>query len=225
MPRTRRFIPINSALYIMCRGNNKQNVFNNDNDKLYYWHTLKELKEKNKINIFHYCIMDNHVHLIVWISCVSNLPKFMKQLSLLYFNYYKKRYGYWGHICQGRYKNNVIETAGYLLHCGKYIELNPVRAGIVNLPQDYIFSSYKYYSFGHPDDLISENPVFLGLADNYLERQKQYIKFVINNDMINKDRLVRQTFIGSNDFVSKLRQYYNIKETNSKGGRPKKSKT
>jgi len=225
MPRSRRFIPVDSALHIMCRGNNRQNVFNNDSDKLYYWRLLNELKDENKINIFHYCIMDNHVHLIVWVSCVSKLPKFMKQLSLSYFNYYKKLYGYWGHIWQGRYKSNVIEADSYLLHCGKYIELNPVRAGIVNLPHEYVFSSYKHYSFGHSDALISDSPAFLGLADDSLKRQKQYIEFVIDNDIINKDRLVREAFIGSKDFVKKLRQYYDIKETNSKGGRPKKAKT
>lgn len=141
MPRVRRFIPVDSALHIMCRGNNKQNIFNNDSDKLYYWRLLDGLKDENKINIFHYCIMNNHVHLIVWVSCASKLSKFMKQVNLSYFNYYKKLYGYWGHIWQGRYKSNIIETDSYLLHCGKYIELNPVRAGIVTQPCEYAFSS------------------------------------------------------------------------------------
>ena len=110
MPRLRRHIPVNSALHIMCRGNNKQNIFNDDSDKLYYWGLLNELKDLNKLNVFHYCIMNNHIHLIVWIKQESNLSKFMKQLNLSYFNYYKRLYGYCGHIWQGRYKCNVIET-------------------------------------------------------------------------------------------------------------------
>jgi putative transposase len=225
MPRIRRFIPVDSALHIMCRGNNRQNIFNNDNDKLYYWHLLNELKKENNINFFHYCIMDNHIHLIVWLSCASKLSKFMKQLNLSYYNYYKKLYGYWGHIWQGRYKSNVIETDGHLLHCGKYVELNPVRARIVSLPEEYAFSSYRHYALGHPDALISDSPVFLGLADDTLKRREQYIEFVVDSDIINADSLVRQAFIGSKDFIRKLRQYYGIKETNSKGGRPRKAKT
>lgn len=225
MPRVRRYIPVDSALHIMCRGNNRQNIFRNDSDKLYYWRLLNELKNKNKINIFHYCIMNNHVHLMVWVSCQSKLSKFMKQVNPSYFNYYKKLYGYWGHIWQGRYKSNVIETDSHLLHCGKYIELNPVRAGIVSLPREYDFSSYKHYSLGYQDALISDSPAFLSLADNFLKRRQHYIAFVVDNDIINKDILTKQAFIGSKDFIGKLRQYYGIKEANSKGGRPRKLKT
>jgi putative transposase len=169
--------------------------------------------------------MNNHVHLIVWVSYASKLSKFMKQVNLSYFNYYKKLYGYWGHIWQGRYKSNIIETDSYLLHCGKYIELNPVRAGIVSQPHEYAFSSYKHYSLGYPDALISDSPVFLGLADNSPERREQYIAFVVDSGIINTDSLAKQAFIGSKDFIRKLRQYYGIKETNSKGGRPRKEKT
>jgi len=179
MPRVRRFIPVDSALHIMCRGNNKQNIFNNDSDKLYYWRLLDGLKDENKINIFHYCIMNNHVHLIVWVSCASKLSKFMKQVNLSYFNYYKKLYGYWGHIWQGRYKSNIIETDSYLLHCGKYIELNPVRAGIVTQPCEYAFSSYKHYSLGYPDALISDSPIFLGLADNPSKRREDSVNYSV----------------------------------------------
>lgn len=225
MPRLRRFIPADSVMHIMCRGNNRQRIFNNDNDKLYYWRLLNELKEENKVDIFHYCIMNNHVHLVVWISCASKLSKFMKQLNLSYFSYYKKLYGYCGHIWQGRYKSNIIETDRYLLHCGKYIELNPVRAGITSLPEGYAFSSYRHYALAYPDTLISDSPVFLGLADDSPKRRKQYIAFVVDNDIINADSLAKQNFIGSEDFIKKLRQYYGIKETNSKGGRLRKIKT
>ena len=91
MPRTRRMIPIDSAIHIMCRGNNRQKVFTGDVDKLYYWRLLKNLKEGNQVELLHYCIMDNHVHLIVWVRSQSKLSKFMKQVNLSYFGYYKKR--------------------------------------------------------------------------------------------------------------------------------------
>jgi len=225
MPRIKRLIPVDSAVHIICRGNNRQNIFHNDSDKLYYWRLPKALKDENRIDIFHYCIMDNHVHLIVWITYASKLSKFMKQLNLSYFNYYKKLYGYWGHVWQGRYKSNIVDTDSYLLHCGKYIELNPVRAGIISFPHEYAFSSYRHYALGYSDALISDSPVYLGLAEDDLKRRKQYIAFVVDSDIINKDRLAKQAFIGSEEFIRRLRQYYGIKEANSKGGRPKKLKT
>ena len=191
MPRLRRHIPVNSALHIMCRGNNKQNIFNDDSDKLYYWGLLNELKDLNKLNVFHYCIMNNHIHLIVWIKQESNLSKFMKQLNLSYFNYYKRLYGYCGHIWQGRYKCNVIETDRYLLHCGKYIELNPVRAGIACSPSEYVFSSYKHYAFGKSDTLVSDSPTFLNLSDSSLKRREQYIEFVVDNDVVNSNNFAK----------------------------------
>jgi putative transposase len=207
----------------MCRGNNKQNIFNNDSDKLYYWRLLHELKNENCVDIFHYCMMDNHVHLIVWISNESKVSKFMKQLSLSYYNYYKKRYGYWGHIWQGRYKSNIIEADSHLLHCGKYIELNPVRAGMVNLPDEYAFSSYRHYALGYPDAVISDSPAFIDLAEDCDKRKQRYIAFVVDNNIINSDKIATQAFIGNKDFIEKLRQYYGIKEAISKGGRPRKA--
>ncbi len=225
MPRKRRLIPVDSALHIMCRGNNRQKVFNSDSDKLYYWRLLDELKNENHVDIFNYCFMNNHIHLIVWISCLSKLAKFMKQLNLSYYSYYKKLYGYWGHIWQGRYKSNIIETDTYLLHCGKYIELNPVRAGIVGQPCEYAFSSYRHYALGQPDTVISDNPAFLGLCDEPEKRRRLYNSFVIDSNKINSTVFAKQAFIGSNGFIIKLRQYFGIKETNSKGGRPRKQKT
>jgi len=210
MSRGRRFMPVDSALHIMCRGNNRQNIFKSDRDKLYYWRLLNELKEKNKVGIFHYCLMDNHVHLVVWLTLASGLPKFMKQLNLSYYSYYKKVYGYWGHVWQGRYRSNVIEAESYLLQCGKYIELNPVRAGMVSIPEEYAFSSYRHYACGYPDAVISDSPVFLGLADNDSGRRGKYVEFVVDSGIINSNKFASQDFIGSNDFVSRSVPWFSL---------------
>lgn len=225
MPRSGRFMPVDAALHVMCRGNNRQIIFHHDSDKMYYWRLINELKDENRVVIFNYCIMNNHVHLIVWVASASRLSRFMKQLNLSYFSYYKKTYGYCGHIMQGRYKSNIIETSTYLLHCGKYVELNPVRAGIVGLPEEYAFSSYRYYAYGRPDAVISDNPCFFGLAGHINERRERYVEFAVDSSIINSDKLVEQDFIGSQDFISKLRQDFGIKDIISKGGRPRKSKT
>lgn len=196
MPRTKRIVPVDSVFHIVCRGNNKQDVFHNDSDKLFYWHLLDKLKVENMVDIFHYCIMNNHIHLVVWITFASNLSKFMKQLNLLYFNYYCRNYDYCGHIWQGRFKSNIIQYDSYLLQCGKYIELNPVRAGIVSLPEEYEFSSYRHYAFGKPDSVITDGPCYLDLADNAADREERYRKFVIDSNIINSRSLSKQAVIG-----------------------------
>lgn len=147
----------------------------------------------------------------------------MKQLNLCYFNYYKKKYDYSGHLWQGRFKSNIIETDSYLLQCGKYIELNPVRAGIVNLPEEYRFSSYNHYAKGIPDSVVTKNPVYIGLSESSEERRKQYIEFVVDNSIMDTKRLAKQLFIGSETFVKRLREYYGIRNERLKRGRPKKA--
>jgi len=222
MPRIRRLIPIDAAVHIMCRGNNKQSVFNREKDKLYYYSLLCDLKESNKIEIFHYCLMNNHLHLIVWLNSHSKLSKFMKQVNLCYFNYYNKTCGYSGHLWQGRFKSNIIDTDTYLLQCGKYIELNPVRAGIVQLPEEYRFSSCRHYTKGISDPIVTNSPVYMGLSNQDEERRRQYIEFVVDSSIINTERLAKQQFIGSESFVNKLQDYYGMRNERLKRGRPKK---
>lgn len=173
MPRAKRIIPYDAALHVISRGNNRNKTFHSDNDKLRYYTLLRGLKDENKVDILHYCLMDNHAHLILYLNPGNTVSKFMKQVNLTYFHYYRKTYGYFGHFWQDRFKSNIIEMDSYLLQCGKYIELNPVRAGIVDHPADYAFSSYKFYADGKVDTLISPSPAYLGLSDLVVLRQRQ----------------------------------------------------
>ncbi len=185
MPRTKRLILPNIAMHIMCRGNNKQNIFNSDSDKLHYYFLIRGLKQENKVAIFHYCLMNNHVHLLVWLPPESNISKFMKQLSLSYFHYYNKTYGYVGHLLQGRFKSRIVDTDAYLLQCGKYIELNPVRGSLVRTPDAYQFSSYNHYAKGYADTIITDSPLYLDLADSTEKRRKEYARLLIDEDLMN----------------------------------------
>ena len=222
MPRTKRFIPVsNAALHIITRGNNRYYLFAQDADKAYYLDALRELKEENRIDILHYCLMDNHVHLVVWVRLQHTLSKCMKQLSLRFFNYYKRKYGYSGCLWQRRFKSNIIDTDTYLLQCGKYIELNPVRAGIVSFPEEYRFSSYCYYAYGKPDILVSPSPAYFDLALTEEKRREYYKAFVVDSSIINSRSLRAQLFIGSESFIRELEEYYKIKNISLKHGRPK----
>ncbi len=223
MPRNKRFIPASdAALHIITRGNNRYYLFANDEDKTYYLSALKELKEENKLDILHYCLMSNHVHLVVWLRAGHTLSKCIKQLNLRYFNYYKKIYGYTGCLWQRRFKSSLIDSDTYLLQCGKYIELNAVRAKIVPMPEEYRFSSYRYYAYGRPDALITPSPAYLGLSTSEEKQRELYIAFVVDSSIINSRSLQTQLFIGSEAFIRKLEEYYMIRNTSLKRGRPKK---
>lgn len=179
MPKFRRVINEGAALHVMCRGNNKLPIFTNNLDKEQYRCLLYKFKEENSVNILHYCIMNNHAHLIVWLKQSSNLPRLMQQISLAYYYYYQKRHPYCGHLWQGRYKSVLIKSDSQLLQCGKYIELNPVRAGIIEEPAQYQFSSYRYYALGSKDPLITSNPVYSNLGPDPTSIKQAYVNFII----------------------------------------------
>jgi putative transposase len=121
---------------------------------------------------------------------------------------------------QGRFKSSIIEKDSYLLQCGKYIELNPVRAGIVERPDDYRYSSYSYYAYEKEDRLLTENILYKSLGKSTEHRQEGYRRFVIVNDI--KQRLNSDRFIGAPEFTERMEGYFSIKNTNLKRGRPKK---
>jgi len=222
MPRTKRVIPLGAALHVICRGNNRQPVFREENDKLKYYTLLRDLKLENRIKIFHYCLMGNHMHAVFSPEENNTLSKFMKQVNLTYFHYYKSKYGHFGHLWQDRFKSNVIEMEAYLIQCGKYIELNPVRAGMVVHPGLYAFSSYNFYASGKKDSLITPSPMYLGLSESESLRQQHYIDFVIDSDIINSNELDKKVYIGSKGFAAKLQEQYKIGNNRPKSGRPPK---
>lgn len=185
MPRQARIIPPQGFLHVMCRGNNRRKLFLHSRDFKLYYLLLKKLKDEESIEIFHYCIMPNHVHLLAGVRENSNLSKFMKRLNLKYFYCYRKKHNYTGHLWQGRFKSKLVEKDEYFIQCGKYIELNPVRANIVKLPGDYPFSSYHYYGLGVKDALITDDPLYVDLGDTIAARQLAYRNIIIN-DMVYK---------------------------------------
>jgi len=211
-------------MHIMCRGNNKQVVFKSTDDKRYYYYLIRELKQENKITIYHYCIMNNHVHLLVWVNTQSNISRFMQQISLAYFRYYQKTYKYCGHLWQGRFKSNIINTDCYLLQCGKYIELNPVRAGLVVNADEYEFSSYNFYAKNSTDFVVTPNPLYIQLHKRKEERTGEYANYEINNRVINTQSFREKYFIGDEDFVKTMEEQYRIPKP-KKSGRPRKTQT
>jgi len=128
MPRTARVAPSEHVYHVLTRGNNRQGVFEDEEDFRKYLDMLLRYKEKYQFKMYHYVLMTNHVHLVIEPSeSGGSLSEIMKGINLAYAQHFKRRYNHTGHFWQDRYKSIIISKDEYLLACGSYVELNPVR--------------------------------------------------------------------------------------------------
>jgi len=176
MPRTARPIDSSgdSAYHITVRGNNRRATFMDEEDKCVFLAILANAKKKHSFELFHYVIMTNHFHLMIRPESGRYLWKIMKDINQKYSLFHKKKYAFIGHLWQGRYNSEIVADDGYALTAGLYIELNPVRAGMVNAPEEYEWSSYEHYAFGRKNPLVDENPAFRTLGPSYEKRRGWY---------------------------------------------------
>lgn len=223
MPRIRRLLTPFFPHHIMSRGNNRQDIFLSRRHKTEYCNRIMRYKQVNRIHINHYCLMDNHIHFIISLEADSTLSKFMKQLNLSYYHLFKSDTEFCGHFLQGRYKSNIIDNDPYFMHCGKYIELNPVRADMVSTPEDYSFSSYRFYAKGINDPMITPDVWYLRLGQSAEERRRRYREFVIENKVVNSEALRSQLYVGSPGFIRRMEAHLGIKNVRNSRGRPKKN--
>lgn len=144
MPRNPRKISKSSIYHVMVRGNERKNIFEDDDDKLKLIDLLKEKSKKGKFSIYAYCLMDNHVHLIIY-EKKDKISKIMQRINTSYAYYYNRKYKRVGHVFQDRFKSEVIEDERYLLSAIKYVHNNPIKANITQSIEEYKWSSYKTY--------------------------------------------------------------------------------
>jgi putative transposase len=142
MPRIARVVLPNYPHHVVQRGHNRQVVFAHEDDYARYLDDLRELKGIFGVKVFAFCLMTNHVHLLLAPSTAEDLGKLMKALAARMTRYRNKLEGRSGTLWESRYKSSVVQSDGYLLACSRYIELNPVRAGIVERVEDYRWSSF-----------------------------------------------------------------------------------
>jgi putative transposase len=224
MPRVARIYTEAGVFHILARGNNKQNIFHGDADFHAYKSILMKYKEEHPHKLYHYCLMTNHIHLILETNNLTGLSRFMKRVNLAYFAHYKRAHGYAGHFWQDRFKSLLISKDEYLLACGLYTERNPVRANIVSLPGSYKHSSYAYYAYGAQDELVDDDPLYEGMGKTSKERQGHYRGLAIDERLHLNKMIFSQLFLGSDDFIRRMEKAFNVKNVRQERGRPKKRK-
>src|SRR3989337_1948027 len=174
MPRVARIAPEENIYHVLTRGNNRQDIFKDESDYRKYIGIIRKYKERYGFSLYHYVLMRNHVHLVLETSSGGgSLAATMKGINLSYAQYYKAKYGHIGYFWQDRFKSILISRDQYLLACGSYVELNPVRAGIVKDPRDYRWSSYRAYAYGKENSLVDEHAIYWELSKDESDRRQR----------------------------------------------------
>jgi putative transposase len=160
--------------HITQRGNNRDACFFADDDYCFYRDCIKQSSDKYEIDVHAYVLMTNHVHLLVSTKQNGDLARFMQHIGRRYVRYVNYAYKRSGTLWEGRFKSSVVDVEHYLLACYRYIELNPVRAGMTDRPSEYPWSSARWHGFGLEDMIVSDHPIYDALGATKGERLRAY---------------------------------------------------
>ena len=174
MPNRRRFFVPGISLHVRQRGNNRCAIFGDDNDYEMFLLMLQSALRRHRIAVHGYALMTTHTHLLVTPTTVEGTAKAMQLLGGRYVGYFNKKYQRVGTLWTGRYGAKAINDERYWLTCLRYVEQNPVRAGLVVQADQYRWSSYRVHALGHTCDWLAGHPVFAALGEDSATRQQAY---------------------------------------------------
>lgn len=174
MARLPRLAAAGFPHHVIQRGNDRQTVFREDADYARYLGWLREVAAAHGLHVHAYVLMPNHVHLLATPPTGDALSRAMQSLGRRYVRWFNDKYRRTGTLWEGRFRSTVIDADRYLLACSRYIELNPVRAGIVDSPELYRWSSYAHHAGVLVDPLVTDHPLVWALGNTPFERQLAY---------------------------------------------------
>jgi len=172
--RHARIIVAGYPLHVIVRGIDRGAIFFSESDRPFFLRSLAEVAVAEAVSVHAYVLMTNHVHLLVTPATERGAGRLMKGLGFRYVQYINRTYGRTGTLFEGRFRSSLIEGERYLLACQRYIELNPVRAGLVPDPGAYPWSSYRANALGAPDPLLTPHPLYVVLAETDEARRAAY---------------------------------------------------
>jgi putative transposase len=178
-------------VHVIQRGNNRQRCFYEENDRSFYLFHLSRLLPKAGCALHAYCLMTNHVHLLLTPNSLDSCGALMKSIGQLHTQYMNRRYGRTGSLWEGRFRSCLVQAEDYLLACYRYIEMNPVRANLVSHPVEYPWSRYLTNAEGKVSALVTPHDEYarLGNADeDRRNRYKELIAEVLDSRLIDAIR-------------------------------------
>ena len=228
MSRTARVVLPNIPVHITQRGHNHGSVFVESRDYQFYLRTLFEWKSRLGVKVYGYCLMTNHVHLLLEPSedtdAIGLLMKRLAGRQARLANRLEERSG---SLWEGRYRSSLVQTDAYLLACSRYIDLNPVRAGIVAVPEDYLWSSFRLKTDTSGPGWLDVDPCFEMLGSTHAERAREYSRFVMSSVPAEEAELIRTAvrrnqLTGNTRFVDEIEQRLGRRIERRGRGRPRK---
>jgi putative transposase len=215
--------------HIIQRGNNRQAIFASQADYQTLLNLLLENAQKFKVAIHAYVLMPNHFHLLATPETADGLPQMMQAVGRRYVRWFNDAQGRSGTLWEGRYKSTVIDTDQYLLTCMAYLDLNPVRAGLVGQAAEYAWSSHGHYIGQKVDKLITPHPLVWALGNTPFAREAAYAELVkggisASQQLQLTDSVLRGWALGGADFVAGLQDLTTRRVSKAAAGRPFKTK-
>lgn len=177
MPRPPRLAVSGVPLHVVQRGVNRAPCFLSRDDYRSYLDCLRDAAAKVGCRVHAYVLMTNHVHLLVTPDQDLAASQLMQRVGRRYVRAFNERHRRTGTLWEGRFRSSIVDSERYLLVCQRYIEQNPIRAGMVRAAGDYPWSSHRYYAEGVPDPVVHPHPVFLGMGVTPQERRDAYRQF------------------------------------------------
>ena len=226
MPRRSRISVAHYPHHIVQRGHNRRAVFVTDKDRMCYLETLQEFRQELQLRVYGYCLMTNHVHLIVDPgSDAANLGLLMKRLAGRHTRRLNRLERRSGTAWEGRYKCSPVQSDRYLLACSRYVDLNPVRAKMVAAPEDYPWSSYRARIGAIDCPWLDPDPCYRALGSTPQQRQQRYQAFVEQGigraelEFI-RGAVQRNQLTGNAAFILEIEQRIGVRILHRRQGRP-----
>ncbi|MEZ5525276.1 MAG: transposase [Pseudomonadales bacterium] len=228
MPRKARVLVPNCPHHVVQRGHNRKAVFLAEEDYQFYLNNLQEWKTALGIKLYAWCLMTNHIHLVVEPGKdAKDLSTLMKRVNGRQAAYVNKLEGRSGALWEGRYKASPIQKEAYLLACCRYVELNPVKAGMVLKAADYLWSSYQERIFGQGRKLLNAADQYLELGVTAEERKRRYIEFLESGITSAEQRFIQESvsrnqLTGNARFIDEIEMRTGMRVEQRGRGRPRK---
>jgi putative transposase len=211
--------------HIIQRGNNRQPIFAGAQDYETLLGILDEQARKFGVALHAYVLMSNHFHLLATPATSEGIPLMMQSLGRSYVRYFNRRQQRTGTLWEGRYRSTLIQAERYLLACMVYIDLNPVRAGMVGQPADYPWSSHLHYIGRRPDKLITPHPLYWEMGNTPFARDLAYGELVQSGTGQDQqqaltDATSRGWALGEPSYIAELQRRTPRRVAKAKAGRP-----
>lgn len=226
MARKPRNVVAGYPFHVIVRGNNRQLIFGDDDDRIAFKSILKGLTHSHRLAVHAYVLMGNHVHLIATPSAPDSLATVMQGVGRQYVRLFNRRHQRTGTLWEGRYRASIIQHDRYFLACQRYVEMNPVRAGMVAGPENYQWSSHRHHLGLEIDPLVSPHNIYWALGNTPFDRESAYRGLFESEPMLSDEEMTSLVVSGhpiaQPEFLVKLEASTGRRWSPRSVGRPRK---